>query len=211
MINYNNFRYIFPPRPKNAVNPNELNFWDNGSMIGQIKTNGSNGVIFMNERDIYIYNRHGQRMTNHNLNYEELKGLYSGRGWMVLNGEILNKSKKDEFGNNFNENFIIFDILVYNSEYLVGKTFLERVELLEKLYGRRTLEKDYLYSIYENIHLIKSFETGFKDIFDTYTPIDMVEGVVLKRKNAKLEIGNTENNNSKSQIKSRKSSKNYKF
>jgi ATP-dependent DNA ligase len=211
MINYNNFRYIFPPRPKNAVNPNELNFWDNGSMIGQIKTNGSNGVIFMNERDIYIYNRHGQRMTNHNLNHDELKVLYSGRGWMVLNGEILNKSKKDEFGNNFNGNFIIFDILVYNSEYLVGKTFLERVELLEKLYGRRTLEKDYLYSISENTHLIKSFETGFKDIFDTYTPIDMVEGVVLKRKNAKLEIGNTENNNYKSQIKSRKATKNYKF
>ena len=150
-------------------------------------------------------------MTNHNLNYEELKRLYSGRGWMVLNGEILNKSKKDEFGNNFNENFIIFDILVYNSEYLVGKTFLERVELLEKLYGRRTLEKDYLYSISENIHLIKSFETGFKDIFDTYTPIDMVEGVVLKRKNSKLEIGNTENNNSKSQIKSRKKCNSYKY
>jgi hypothetical protein len=39
----------------------------------------------------------------------------------------------------------------------------------------------------------------------------MIEGVVLKRKNAKLEIGNTENNNYKSQIKSRKVTKNYKF
>jgi ATP-dependent DNA ligase len=211
MLSYKNFRYIFPPRPKNAINPNELQFWDNGSMIGQIKTNGSNGVIFMNEMDIYIYNRHGQRMTNHNLNHDELRSIYSGKGWMVINGEVLNKSKKDELGNNFNGNFIIFDILVHNSEYLVGKTFLERVELLEKLYGKNSVEKDYLYSISEKIHLVKSFESGFKNLFDDLTPVDMIEGVVLKRKNAKLEIGNTENNNYKSQIKSRKVTKNYKF
>ena len=31
--------------------------------------------------------------------------------------------------------------------------------------------------------------------------IDMVEGLVLKRKSAKLEVGSTENNNIKSQIK----------
>jgi hypothetical protein len=41
--------------------------------------------------------------------------------------------------------------------------------------------------------------------------IDMIEGLVLKRKSAKLEIGNTENNNTKSQVKFRKPTKNYKF
>jgi ATP-dependent DNA ligase len=211
MINYNNFRYIFPPRPKNAVNSNELNFWDNGSMLGQIKVNGSNGVIFMNERDIYIYNRHGQRMTNHNLNIDELRKLYTGRGWTVINGEIMNKSKKDQFGNNYNGKLIVFDILVHNSTYLVGKTFGERVQLLEELYGKITSEHEYLYQISENINLIKTFRTGFKNLFDKLTEIDMVEGIVLKRENAKLEIGNTENNNCKSQIKSRKATKNYKF
>ena len=39
----------------------------------------------------------------------------------------------------------------------------------------------------------------------------MVEGLVLKRKNARLEIGNTELNNIKSQVKCRKPTKNYKF
>jgi hypothetical protein len=39
----------------------------------------------------------------------------------------------------------------------------------------------------------------------------MVEGLVLKRKTAKLEAGNTENNNTKSQLKARKATKNYKF
>jgi ATP-dependent DNA ligase len=211
MISYNKFRYIYPPRPKNAIPTSELDFWDNGTMIAQIKTNGSNGVIFMNGHDVYIFNRHGQRMTNHNLDFEELSTIYSGNGWMVINGEILNKSKRDELGNNFNGNFIIFDILVYNSEYLIGKTFGERIDLLENIYGTRCGEKDYLYNISENIHLVKSYESGFKNLFNEYTPIDMVEGVVLKRKAAKLEIGNSENNNSKSQLKSRKVTKNYKF
>jgi hypothetical protein len=48
-------------------------------------------------------------------------------------------------------------------------------------------------------------------LYDTLTPIDLIEGFVLKRKNARLEIGNTELNNVKSQIKCRKETKNYKY
>ena len=72
-------------------------------------------------------------------------------------------------------------------------------------------EKSYLYSVSDNVYRVKSFDKGFKSLFDQLTPIDMVEGLVLKRKNAKLEIGNTENNNIKSQLKARKPTKNYKF
>jgi uncharacterized protein involved in outer membrane biogenesis len=39
----------------------------------------------------------------------------------------------------------------------------------------------------------------------------MIEGVVLKRANARLELGATEQNNIKSQLKSRKPTKNYKY
>ena len=39
----------------------------------------------------------------------------------------------------------------------------------------------------------------------------MIEGLVLKRSNAKLELGTSELNNTKSQIKIRKSTKNYKY
>jgi hypothetical protein len=48
-------------------------------------------------------------------------------------------------------------------------------------------------------------------LFDRLTTIDVCEGLVLKRKNARLEIGNTEKNNCKSQIKARKPTLNYKF
>jgi hypothetical protein len=48
-------------------------------------------------------------------------------------------------------------------------------------------------------------------LFDRYTPVDLVEGLVLKRKNSKLEISSGPENNWRSQIKCRKKTKNYKF
>lgn len=211
MIAYDKFQYLYPPRPKNPVHPSEIDFWDNGMMIGQPKINGSNVVIFTNGEDIFVYNRHNQLMSSFQISNQEILSLYSGKGWMVLNGEYLNKSKSDENNQIFNHKLVIFDILVYNGTYLVGTTFQDRVNLLDNLFNKKESEKTYLYSISENIYRVKSFTTNFKTIFNELVKIDMIEGLVMKRKSGKLEIGNTENNNTKSQIKFRKPTKNYKF
>jgi hypothetical protein len=211
-MKYLNYRYIFPPRPKNAVNPEDLDFWDNKSLICQPKLNGSNSSIYTNGKKIIIMNRHGQRLTNVRVSDSEILSLYRGNGgWMILNCEYLNKSKKDETGSDFNHKFVIFDILVYNSDYLVGRTFEERIKILDELYGTNKSEKSYLYSINENTYRVKSYENGFSSLFEDLTPIDVIEGLVLKRKNAKLEAGNSENNNTKSQIKARKKCNSYKY
>lgn len=212
-MKYLSYRYIYPTRPKNAIPDSDLNFWDNGSLIAQPKLNGSNCVIFMNGEKMMIMNRHGQYMTNVNIPRNEVSELFRGESgkWMVLNGEYLNKSKQDENRVVFNHKLVIFDILVYNSDYLVGQTFEQRIKLLDDIYGQKDSEKSYLYSISDDVYRVKSFESGFKSLFDNLTTIDMVEGLVLKRKNAKLEIGSTENNNTKSQIKCRKRCKSYKY
>jgi ATP-dependent DNA ligase len=212
-MKYNSYRYIYPPRPKNAIPDSELNFWDNKSLIAQPKLNGSNCVIFMDGTRNMVMNRHNQRLTNFELPQAELMALYKCNPGelMVINGEYLNKSKQDERGVTFNHKLVIFDILVFKSDYLVGSTFSDRITLLDELYGTKDSEKPYLYSVSDNVYRVKSFETGFKQIFDDLTKIDIVEGLVLKRKSAKLEIGNTENNNTKSQLKARKATKLYKY
>jgi RNA ligase len=214
MPKYNTYSYIFPPRPKNACDPKDINKWDNKMMIAQPKMNGSNCVIFMNDEYCYVMNRHNQRLTNFQLSKSELSELYKpvDKGnWLVINGEYLNKSKNDETGLVFNHKFIIFDILVFNSDYLVGQTFEQRVKLLDNLYGQKKSEKDYLYQITENIYRVKSYDTNFNQIFNELTKIDMVEGIVCKRKSARLELGTTEGNNTKSQIKFRKPTKSYRY
>ena len=212
-MKYKSFRYIYPTRPKNAIPDSDLDFWDNGSLVAQPKMNGSNCVVFTNGEKVMMMNRHSQYLTNVSISKEEILGLFRGEvgNWMVINGEYLNKSKQDENNLTFNHKFVIFDILVYNSEYLIGDTFQERINLLDELYGQNDSEKSYLYSISDNVYRVKSFEKEFKSLFDELTKIDMVEGLVLKRKNAKLEAGSTENNNTKSQLKARKATKNYKF
>lgn len=212
MPKYTNYRYIYPPRPRNAIQDSELDSWDNGSLVGQVKLNGSNISIYTNGTKHIVMNRHGQRLTNFQLTDNEIKDIYRGTGeWMVINGEYMNKSKSDENAQVFNHKFVIFDILVYNNEYLVGSTFEQRIQLLDKLYGQVDSEKDYLYKISQNTYRVKSYDVGFKSLFDKYTPIDLVEGLVLKRKNSKLEISSGVENNWRGQLKSRKRTLNYKY
>ena len=210
-MKYDSFHYIYPPRPKNPIPCSELSSWDNGLMLAQPKLNGSNCVIFMNENDTHIYNRHGERLSNFKMESDEIRSLYRGDGWIVLNGEYLNKSKKDECGNPFNLKLVLFDILVYKSTYLLGTSFTQRVSMMDEMFGTNLSDKEYLLSVSPNVYRVKTYENGFKNLYDDFTKIDILEGLVLKRKTGKLQIGNTEINNHNTQIKCRKSTKNYSF
>jgi hypothetical protein len=212
-MRYDKWRFIFPPRPRNAISPDDLNFWDNGTLICQCKLNGSNATIYTDGKKVIVMNRHGQRLTNVRVDESEILNLYRGTGgWLILNCEYLNKNKMDETGQPFNHKFVIFDILCYDGDYLVGKTFQERINLLDTLYGQIECEKEYLFGVSENFYRVKSYRNGFKDLFDKFTTNNsLVEGLVMKRRNARLEVGASELNNTKSQIKCRVACKNYKY
>jgi hypothetical protein len=211
MLKYDKYRYIYPPRPKNAISSSDLDYWDNNSLIAQPKLNGTNCTIYINGVKMIVMNRHGQKLTNFQIDQSEIMDLYRGSGWMVINGEYLNKNKKDETGDSFNHKLVIFDLLVIDNDYLVGRTFSERIDILDYLYGNISCDKDYLWRITENIYRVKSYEGDFLNLYNEFIKIDMIEGLVLKRKNAKLEIGNTENNNVRTQLKARKPTKSYKY
>jgi ATP-dependent DNA ligase len=211
-MKYSNYRYIYPPRPKNAIPSSDLNSYDNGTMLAQPKLDGSNCLIFTDGKTVKVMNRHSQPITRFEIPTEEILSLYKGSGgWTVINGEYMNKSKRDETGNTFNHKFVIFDILVNDGDYLIGKTFDQRVKILDEMFDTIESEKQYLYSISVNVFRVKTYTERFLDNFERLVRIDMVEGLVMKRKNARLEIGNTELNNVNSQLKSRKPTKNYKY
>jgi hypothetical protein len=211
MAQYSKYVYIFPPRPRNAIQSSDLDFWDNNTLLAQPKLNGSNSVIFTNGEKVIVMNRHNGRLTNVQVPMEEILSIYKGKGWMVLNAEYMNKSKSDETRKVFNHKFVIFDILVLDGDSLVGKTFEERVILLDKLYGTKACEKPYLYGISENIYRVKSYTSNFLELYNDLVEIDMIEGLVMKRRSARLEAGTSELNNVKSQIKCRKPTRNYRY
>jgi ATP-dependent DNA ligase len=115
--------------------------------------------------------------------------------------------------------FVIWDILVYNGEYLLGKTFLERMQLLEELYPCVQMRVGESFESYvhlcttphKNIYKAPCYDGNFDKLYKSIVDTDLYEGLVLKRKDAKLSYGLTEKNNNDWQIKCRKPTKNYDF
>ena len=210
MIKYSSFRYIYPPRPEINLPSTELSKYDNGLWLGQPKLNGSNLLIFTNGIQTHLYNRHNDIMSGVKMSNTEFLSLHRGNGWIVLNGEYMNKSKNNSNNLVFNHKLVIFDILVYNGIQTIGMTFDERVKLLNNLYS--SVDYDgYINKVSDNVYMVKSFENGFKETYQKITQIDMYEGWVLKKKSAKLKNGLSEKNNTDSQMKFRKPTKNYNY
>jgi len=210
MIPYKKYRYIFPPRPESKVRHTELPKYDNNIYLGQPKLNGSNCEVYTNGVEVYVMNRHKGELTNVKIGKKVFTDLHRGEGWMVLNGEYMNKAKKGKDGLVFNHKFVIFDIIVYNGKQTVGTTFEERVDLLKNLYDSKIYDNT-IRKINSDIYIVETFFSGFQDIYNNLISIDMYEGFVLKKRKSKLENGISQKNNSGSQIKVRKNTKNYDF
>ena len=221
---YNDFKYIYPPRPETTISSDELDGISEG-WIAQPKYNGSCALAFINgQTDYKLFNRRGEELSlQRPLNFKELN---DSKKYMVLCGEYLNKNKKGEDGLPFNHKYIIWDILVWKGYYLIGETFETRLNILIDLFNGTNLivtpegdltsriatKYEYLTPTKtEDIFLAPSYVNHFKTLYDDITKTDLYEGLVLKRGAAKLEKGFTERNNISWQVKVRKPTKNYTF
>lgn len=210
MISYNRYRYIYPPRPEINLPSSELNKYDNGLWLGQPKLNGSNITIFTNGVELHIYNRHNSPLSNVKMTKEDFLSLHRGSGWFVLNGEYMNKSKLNGKNEVFNHKLVIFDVLVYNGIQTIGMTFEERINLLNKLYTQSDYD-GFINKVSDKVYMVKSFYENFHQTYQKIIQTDMYEGWVLKKRNAKLKNGISEKNNTDSQMKFRKPTKNYSY
>jgi hypothetical protein len=209
-MKYEKYSYYYPPRPELKTSRNFLKTFDNGTFLAQPKLNGSCCELFISPDQIIQKGRHNNTLTNFRLTNTEIRNVFGNIGWNVVVGEYMNKSKNDENGDVFNHKFVIFDQIVFQNDYVLDSTFDERVKILKEIY-KPIDETEFLYKISENIWMVKTFYNDFEKVWDELVKIDMYEGLVMKRKSGKLEIGNREKNNTKTQLKCRKSCKNYPY
>lgn len=218
-MQYKEYSYLYPPRASTKINPKDLAIYDNGKYIAQPKYNGSCAVLFMNEDGHQLMNRHKELLAFHNtVNFQ---AAYKGSGFMVLCGEYLNKSQAGENGQPFNHKFIIWDILVFESTYLINTSVETRLDLLEALYpasrsivranGNLEMHEHILCTEHENIYKAPTYLNNFTDLNNELIQTPLYEGIVLKRKDALLQLGYHEKNNDSWQVKCRKTTRNYKF
>jgi hypothetical protein len=231
MIPYNKFRYVFPPRAENALPESSLLTYDNGTYIAQPKLNGDCMLVFTNGIETIVMDRHKKEFSKtikmmptlrklHRETASEKTGDQKNK-WMILVGEHMAKSKKNAEGKTWNDKFVIFDIIAYDNMQLIGKSFEERQELLDRLFGKEeiallksggTYTDKFLYATeIEDVFRVKSYRECFSAVWKDLIKIDMYEGLVLKRAKAELENGSTQSNNINSQMKFRKPTKNYAY
>jgi len=149
----------------------------------------------------------------------DFAGVHHGTGYMVVSGELLNKAKLDEHGKRL-DGFVIWDILVYESEYLIGKTTIERLELLENIFPSTRMKvtetgiQEYQHLCLTNlqgIYKVPTYTKYFEGLYTSLIQTDLYEGMVLKKVKATLDFGFNSDNNSRWQLKIRKPTKNYAF
>lgn len=207
-MKYNEYSYLYPPRPDKAIPRDFLSFYERQGFIGQVKKNGTCNVLAVSpKKEIICMNRHAEPHKawvpgDSVIPFRKL----SGKGWYVFVTEVLHSKVPG-----IRDTQYVFDILVHDGTYLIGSTLEERLNLLQKIFLRGKEEETYShYIITPNVWLAKTITGGFKDLFDSLNnPED--EGLVLKRPGAKLQMCSKPKANANWQVKCRKQHKNYTF
>lgn len=216
-MRYDTYSFLYPPRAAKKIMARDLDRYDNGEYIAQPKYDGDCSAIAISQDAIVIRNRHNE-VKDHvdkSIDFDALRSLCPG--WLVLAGEMLDKAKADEHGVKI-KGFVVWDILVYDGRYLVNSTLSERIDLLDTLFQTsRMIVADegmmqynhLMFTQFRGIYRAPSYLCQFKDVYNDLIKTPLYEGIVLKKINAKLEIGLNANNNSGWQLKVRRATKNY--
>lgn len=217
-MKYDNFKYLYPPRPQFKIPPVDLEKYE-GEYFAQVKYNGTACVVFTNGEELHVYNRHKLPLARYSP-FIPFKQLSPDGLWYVYAGEYLNKGQEGESGAIERDKFVIWDCLVYAGEYLVGSTFMDRLRLIDKRYpcisSRITNKGLEMYEYMcatelEGIYKSPVYCLGFDHFYRDLVKTPLYEGIVLKKSESKLNYGFNEKNNSEWQVKVRKPNKVYNF
>jgi len=220
-MRYEGYNYLYPPRPDKAIPDNMLHFYEQRGWVGQMKKNGTCTVVFVSpDGDVTYKTRHNDdhKMWAPTERSQKVFENLPQNGWHVFVCEVLHNKTSI-----VKDTVYIFDILVWNGDLLVGKSFTERMDLLKEIFGIQedenvvALSDNSHYVLNSNAWLAKTIEGGFEQIMRVANnqkppegaPLD--EGIVLKNPKAKLEMPGRAKSNSKWQVKCRIAHKNYDF
>lgn len=201
-MKYKSHTFIVPPRAETKVPPDRLeSMFESRGWWAQVKKNGQNLVISVApDKTIKIWDRHGVVPKRWSPTGLDIFKNLPGKGSYVFNTELLDKWNLKDIN-------YIHDILVYNDEYLLGKSYGERCILLSGLFlKKQSLSEEFShYILDQHTWLVRNITKNFKKVFDSLERIED-EGLVLKNPRGILTVGKPTWT-----VKCRKEHKNYDF
>jgi hypothetical protein len=207
MVEYNEFQYLFPPRPEVKISPALLGFYENRKWLAQKKKNGTCTLVFARGNEVHFRTRHPELKGGMHTMWEpqpdHTSFFRTGPEWNVFVAELLHS----KVTGGPKHTLFLFDALVYDGEYLIDSTFSDRQQLLNELFQGD--DEGDMIRIDKRITLAKCFSSNFTEQFENLGKED--EGLVLKDPTAKLARCSKIDSNSSWAVKCRIPHKNYSF
>ena len=215
-------QYIYPPRPDQAIPRDQTEFLGEMGWLAQLKYNDSRCLVkYLPDGDIELWNRHGERFRDYTCPdwlTDQLRALraelgLSADGYHLLDGGLLDKKHRA-----IKDTIVIWDILVRDSEHLLGTTYKDRYQSI--LTGdvpwhweSYKLGLTWSKTTTPNILMPELWpHQTWSDLWDMIHEINkpfenvcgpLIEGLVFKDPNGELGMGFTEKNNSSWVMRSR--------
>lgn len=221
-MKYDQFRYLWPPRPTTTIKPKSEHYEKMKARSGwaaQYKFNGQRNVIYISpDGDVQWWNRHKEQHRNYDvpdwLNDQILSVVKPNGKWMVIDGELMHAKDK-----NIKHTLYWWDLLVCDNKFLLGTSTRDRFNLL----CERTTDPigtfvdqghDLADKLSDNILRARNMEDPAQwDVAWDATELSYVEGFVFKNLNpqARLGVCIAEKNNNGWMVRCRKEHKGYNF
>jgi len=215
-------KYIFPPRAKEAIPPEDMNLYATLGYQAQLKYNDTRTLFKLLPNDqIQLWSRHGERLKDYTLpewlepQFLELKERLAidPDSWALIDGGVIDCKHKA-----IKDHFAIWDILVLNGNHLIDTTYQERYDLLRI---SCSTEETYEFKNATGIHQLgtkatdniivpdlippEKWQDTWQHIQEINKPYNqpLIEGLVFKQMQGKLTYGHQVNNNTTWMAKTR--------
>lgn len=207
MLPYNEWKFLYPPRPELAIPSDTIDFYEKQGYVAQVKKNGTCTLIGVDPRgQLHTLTRHNAPHIQWKPDAQSpaLRALTRLTGWHVFEAEVLHSKTQG-----IKDTVYLFDILVHNSQQLVGTTWFERMQLLQQIFRPGPAQAG-SHQLDDRLFLAQTLTRGLRKTWQQLqAPED--EGIVLKSPDARLKLCSKIDSNSSWQVKCRRPAANYSY
>lgn len=208
-MKFNKIIYFYPEKPVLILKEsNALDEMSNDpDYVAELKYNGQRCELHFFNGNAEFWDRHGKHLDyNSNSLYKdgresivvELRKRFGYKGYFVFDGE-LRHNKAGVYNR-----FMIYDIHVYENEFLNRLIFSERRDILESHFEAVEYEDEHDLRYFPDIRpvsLSTQYPDEFRQLFidageGSYGNTDEIEGIVIKNLNGKLKLGRSSSSHS---------------
>lgn len=183
-------KVIFPPRPKSRITSGQLDKYEStGDWVVQRKFNGQRNVIHVSpsgDVDFFGYGRPHENYEPTEEIKDEIRSLNLEEQEYWFDSELLNAKTTDP---NYKNRVVLFDVLQAGKYFFSGPDVMGRLQLLSEICGNPTeLEPHHgiALRVTEHIWMAQTFLSDFEKHYEEILQFDEIEGLVLKKKKAKI-------------------------